>query len=88
MSPLKGNLQPTDFADSEVRVGNWHYADFYNANACRVWICRCTNWWFQRHEWAHEGRNSTTMDPWILSGYWPNRKWPAHMQPAPEDYDL
>lgn len=84
---LRDNLQPTDFADAEVRVSDW--VDFHGSKctAYRVWICRCTNWWFQRHEWQIEGLNSTRMDEWILNGYWPHRKWAQHMKPAPKDYD-
>lgn len=85
---LRDNLQPTDFADAEVRVGEWWHSDFYGgANACRVWVCRCTNWWFQRHEWSFNDRNSTQIDPWILYGYYPRKQWEPHFKPAPKDYD-
>lgn len=84
---LRGNLQPTDFADAEVRVSEWHHDDFYQFNAVRVWVCRCSNWWFQRHEWARAGANSTEMNEWILQGYYPRKEWPTHMKPAPKDYD-
>lgn len=84
---LRGNLQPTDFADAEVRVSDWRDFPHQSCKAYRVWVCRCTNWWFQRHEWAMEGRNSTQMDEWILSGYWPRRQWEPHLKAAPKDYD-
>jgi hypothetical protein len=90
---LRDNLQPTDFADAEVRVSDWVAVEGKPGwegkmvEGYRVWECRCSNWWFLRHEWARPGRNSTEIDPWILSGYWPRRQWAAHMTPAPKDYD-
>ena len=84
---LRDNLQPTDFADAEVRVSEWAPFPHHDCTAVRVWVCRCTNWWFQRHEWAKEGRNSTEIEPWILYGYFPRKQWDTHMKPAPKDYD-
>lgn len=84
---LRDNLQPTDFADAEVRVSTWVEGEFHHFNAYRVWVCRCTNWWFQRHEWAKAGANSTTVEPWILQGFYPRKKWEPHLLPAPKDYD-
>ena len=84
---LRGNLQPTDFADAEVRVSDWHDFNHSGCTAYRVWVCRCSSWWFQRHEWAIDGRNSTRLDEWILNGYWPHRQWQSHLKAAPKDYD-
>lgn len=80
---LRDNLQPTDFADAEVRVTDWRDYPHYGNTAYRIWECRCTNWWFQRHEWAKEGRNSTDVEDWILQGYYPRKQFDAHMKPAP-----
>jgi hypothetical protein len=85
---LRDNLQPTDFADAVVRVSDWHHADFYTATAVRVWICKCSAHWFQRHEWQAKGRNETTLDDWIYSGYYPHKRWPEHYKPAPQEDKL
>ena len=90
MPLLRDNLQPTDFADAEVRVSGWHHDDFHTATAVRVWVCKCSAFWFQRHEWQKSGSNSTQMDGWLFSGYHPYKRWPVHMKPAPQqecDYD-
>ena len=90
---LRDNLQPTDFADADVRVSDWRFVEdapewgHTTVTAYRIWVCRCSNWWFQRHEWARKGRNSTDLDEWILYGYWPRKEWDAHMKPAPKDYE-
>ena len=85
---LKGNLQPTDFADSECRVSPWVWVSWEAASGYRVWSCRCSGFWFQRHEWARPGRNSTEVEPWIFSGYHPHRRFEAHLIPAPPEDDL
>jgi hypothetical protein len=85
---LRDNLQPTDFADADVRVSAWRDFDGFNATAVRVWICRCSSWWFQRHEWAREGKNSTDLEPWILQGFYPRKQFDAHMKPAPKDFEI
>jgi hypothetical protein len=45
---LRDSLEPTDFADSDHRVGNWYHADFPGtATACRVHMVRTGGHWFQ-----------------------------------------
>jgi len=92
MALLRDGLQPTDFADAELRVSEWYHHDFYGRySAYRVWVCKCGNgYWFQRHEWARTGANSTELDDWLFSGYSHSRKWNAGMKVAetPEDWRL
>jgi hypothetical protein len=87
MSLLRNNFQPTDFADADCRVTEWNKFDGYNGvNGYRIWVCKCGGgYWFQRHEWTREGRNSSEMDDWIFSSYSPYRKWGGHYLPAPKD---
>lgn len=85
---LRDNFQPTDFADAECRVSEWWHADFHTAKATRVWVCRCSAYWFQRHEWMIEGKNQTEFDDWIFSGYFPHKRWADHMKPAPKLDDI
>lgn len=86
MPLLKNNLEPTDFGDADCRVTRWVPFNGTIADGYRIWMCLCgRGYWFQRHEWSVPGRNSTDMDEWIFTGYWPNRKWPAHMVPAPQE---
>jgi hypothetical protein len=90
---LKGNLQPTDFADAVCKVSPWVWVDGAWDHApwikgYRVWVCRCSNFWFQRHEWARTDRNSTETDAWIFSGHRHNGQFPAHMIPVPEEDNL
>jgi hypothetical protein len=85
---LKKNLEPTDFADADCRVSGWtpYSGPATSVTGYRVWICRCGGgYWFQRHEWSKEGRNSTEMDGWIFSGYSPYRRWGNHYLPAPKE---
>lgn len=81
--PLRDNLQPTDFANADCRVSPWVDFPHYGNRAMRVWVCKCGNYWFQRHEWHREGRNSTELDEWIFSGYYHNKQHAPHMLPAP-----
>ena len=85
---IRDNFQPTDFADAEVRVSDWHEADYYTHGAVRVWVCRCTNYWFHRHEWKPKQGNQTTMDDWVFYGYYPRKAWAPHMKPAPNMEDI
>jgi hypothetical protein len=79
---LRDSLQPTDFADSDHRVGSWYFADFHGtATACRVHMVRTGGHWFQRHEWSRSDRNSTDMDDWLYLGHRPHKPWPAHFVP-------
>ncbi len=88
MMKIKRSLQPTDFADSEVRLSDWHYDDFYGCKAVRVWQCKCTNHWFQRHEWMPKTGNETKMDEWIYSGYYRDKEFRSHMKPVNiEDFE-
>lgn len=89
---LKGNLQPTDFADAECKVSPWvwvegrpEWANSPDIKGYRIWVCRCSAYWFQRHEWARSGRNSTEMQEWIFSGYRPYGRFDPHMLPAPTE---
>lgn len=85
---LKKNLEPTDFTDADCRVSSWvpYSGPAASVTGYRVWVCKCGGgYWFQRHEWTKEGRNSTELDQWIFSGYSPFRRWGTHYQPAPED---
>ena len=91
---LRDNLQPTDFADAEVRVSRWvetaalpSWADS-TVSAYRVWECRCTHYWFQRHEWMKVGANASDMDGWIFAGYFPRRQFSPHMTTAPNLEDV
>ena len=78
---LRDSLQPTDFADSDHRVSSWYFADFAGtATGCRVHMVRTGGHWFQRHEWSHTGRNSTTLDDWLYLGHRPGRQWPGGYQ--------
>lgn len=81
--PLRDNLQPTDFADADCRVTPWVDFNDYGYSAYRVWECRCGAYWFQRHEWAKDGANSTKLEDWIFSGYSPRRVFDAHFGHAP-----
>jgi hypothetical protein len=85
MPLLRDKLQPTDFADADCRVSGWVPFEHHGALAYRVWECKCSAYWFQRHEWQIAGKNQTRFDDWLFSGYYPNRRWPVHMQPAPKD---
>lgn len=86
---LRDNLQPTDFADSDCRVTDWVPFDGHGGvNAYRIWVCRCTHHWFQRHEWAKTGANQTEINEWIYNGYFPRRVFDAHFKPAPDMRDL
>lgn len=86
MPVLKECLEPTDFADADCRVSPWAPFTGSTFTAYRIWVCKCgKGYWFQRHEWAIEGRNSTRLDDWIFSGYSPYRKWEPHLLPAPKD---
>lgn len=86
MPLLKNSLEPTDFGDSDCRVTRWMPFQGTTANGYRIWVCKCGGgYWFQRHEWSKEGRNSTELDKWIFSGYSPFRSWDSHLAPAPED---
>lgn len=84
MPLLRDNLQPTDFADADCRVTEWMPFGHAGAEAYRIWMCRCTHHWFQRHEWSYEGRNQTQIDDWIYSGYDPRRQWAGHYKLAPD----
>jgi len=89
MGILRDNLQPTDFADADCRVTEWYDFDGHIANGYRIWLCKCGGgYWFQRHEWTRPGKNSTEMDGWIFSGYWPRRMWDAHYKPASESEEI
>lgn len=79
MGVLRDNLQPTDFADAECRVSDWRPHPYYGYSHVRVWLCKCGHHWFQRHEWAREGANSTQVDDWIYSGFSISRRMPEHM---------
>ena len=87
---LKKNFEPTDFADADCRVTPWMPFDGYNGtNGYRIWICKCgAGYWFQRHEWTKEGRNSTELDEWLFAGYSPGRTFDVHLIEAPiiEDF--
>lgn len=81
MAILRDNLEPTDFADADCRVTDWQ--DFESGRdagpiAYRIWICKCTNHWFQRHEWQYAGRNSTEIEQWLYSGYYPRKQFREH----------
>lgn len=76
MGVLRDNLQPTDFADAVCRVSDWTPHPYYGLKEVRVWLCKCGSHWFQRHEWAREGVNSTELDEWIYSGYSNTRLFP------------
>ena len=79
MGILRDNLQPTDFADAVCRVSSWKTFGFHGYSENRVWLCRCGGHWFQRHEWAEDGKNQTRIDPWIYAGYSITRKFPPSM---------
>lgn len=79
MGVLRDNLQPTDFADAVCRVSNWTPHPYYGFSHVRVWLCKCGNHWFQRHEWARRDANQTDLDEWIYSGYSASRVFPEHM---------
>jgi len=88
---LKGNFQPTDFADADCRVTGWvpYSGPSAGTTGYRVWACKCGGgYWFQRHEWTKEGRNSTELDEWIFSGYSPFRRWSEKMTTASNDTDI
>lgn len=85
MGILRDNIQPTDFADADCRVTEWvPFSGYGGINAYRIWVCKCTNHWFQRHEWAREGSNQTDIDEWIYSGYDTRRQWTGYWEPAPD----
>jgi hypothetical protein len=89
MGLLRDNLQPTDFADADCRVTDWTPFKGYNGcNAYRLWMCKCTHHWFQRHEWAYEGRNQTEMDEWLYVGYHHRKEHAPHYKTAPDVRDL
>jgi len=79
---LRDNLQPTDFADAELRVSDWHDGDYFNCRAVRIWCCRCGNFWFQRHEWQPKAGNATVLDDWIFTGHYHRKLWSPSMRPA------
>jgi hypothetical protein len=79
MGVLRDNLEPTDFADAVCRVSPWHPFGHYGYSENRVWLCRCGGHWFQRHEWAQDGKNHTQTDPWIYVGYSLTRTFPSTM---------
>lgn len=76
---FKKDLEPTDFAESELRVTKWcdfspDYAPYLKQY--RIWVCRVgRGYWFQRHEWSRSDRNSTDLEKWIFYGYYPLKKW-------------
>lgn len=89
MALLRDNLQPTDFADADCRVTEWVPFDGHGGiTGYRIWMCKCTHHWFQRHEWAVEGKNQTRIDDWIYSGYDWRRTWTGDWLPAPDVRDL
>lgn len=51
--------------DPECRVSPWRHVE--GLPPFRIWICRTSLGWFQRHEWQVQGRNSTDMEDWIPS---------------------
>jgi len=84
MPLLRDNLQPTDFADADCRITDWHdFTGTLGEDAYRIWMCKCGSHWFQRHEWRYTGRNFTDMQEWIYSGYSPRRTWDNHFKEAP-----
>jgi hypothetical protein len=86
---LRDNLQPTDFADAICRVTQWMPFDGHNGETgYRIWICRCTHHWFQRHEWSKAGANQTEVQDWIYVGYSPRRQFDAHLIPSPDMRDI
>lgn len=88
-SPLKGNMQPTDFADADCRVSPWVWVTGWDhapwIKGYRIWVCRCSAFWFQRHEWARSDRNSTELDDWIFTGHRHSGTFAPHMLPAPTE---
>lgn len=85
---LRDNLQPTDFADADCRTTGWVHFGHHGMRAYRIWECKCSSYWFQRHEWQPESGNQTRMDEWIFAGYFPHRRWQPHMRPAPREDDI
>lgn len=81
MGVLRDNLEPTDFADAVCRVTDWHPHPHFGMTAYRIWLCNNSGHWFQRHEWAVEGRNQTRLDEWLYSGFSKTRGFGA----APHD---
>ena len=79
MGVLRDNLEPTDFADAVCRVSPWRDFGHSGYSAVRVWLCRCGGHWFQRHEYAEEGKNQPRVDPWLYTGYSLSRGFPPHM---------
>ena len=89
MALLRDNLQPTDFADADCRVTDWMPFDGHgDCNGYRIWVCRCTAHWFQRHEWSYAGRNKTQIDDWLYNGHYPRKAWDYHFKPAPDVRDI
>lgn len=78
MSILRDNLSPMDFRDSVCKVTEWYEFGHHGCPAYRIWICQCTNHWFQRHEWQREGKNETKMDEWLYSGFYPRKTFPEY----------
>lgn len=81
MGVLRDNLEPTDFADAVCRVTDWRPYPYYGMTAYRIWTCNNSGHWFQRHEWAVDGRNQTSLDEWLYTGFSKTRKF----NPAPHD---
>lgn len=79
MGVLRDNLEPTDFANAECKVSEWKDFGYHEYSANRVWLCRCGGHWFQRHEWAEDGRNQTRTDAWLYAGYSLTRSFPQSM---------
>ena len=79
MGVLRDNLEPTDFADAVCKVSDWRDFGHYGISHVRVWLCQCGCHWFQRHEYAEEGRNQTRLKPWLYTGFSNTRRFPPHM---------
>jgi len=80
MGILRDNLEPTDFADADCRVTDW--IKFNEKESYRIFICKCTNHWFQRHEWREDGKNETRLEKWIYFGYHPRKQWQDCYRPV------
>lgn len=86
---LRDNLQPTDFADADCRVTDWvPFEGHGGCNGYRIWVCKCTYHWFQRHEWSFEGRNQTEMGERLYTGHHHRRQHEQQYKPAPDTRDI
>lgn len=80
IAKFKKEMEPTDFLDSDCRISDWH--NLTPELKCRIWMCKCGFYWFQRHEWHKSDKNHTEKDEWIFTGYSTTKRFRDGLYPV------